>query len=310
MDSVEQYMLGDTLYFDRYEDQPQDVKIPVSVQVLLNGKPHVIAQAVSSEKLGNATLLEARSPLCEELRNLEISSNEARAFQDLLGRKDKQEYRRGELGKLLKVGYNPLPDISIEATGKTLSGPEQNAITLYTTHHYLLINGTLDADETSLKMWKDKCARNEPDQDALLKAAQSYVPKIARAAASGLSKLPKFQGLLFRGDSMKPEEIAQWKEQKSTLLYVSKFFSCSTAADTSEEFAKQSTINYKTVSGEHRVPVLCVFVSQSAVDIAAYSSKPQEDERVFSPGQVFRLIELDQASYPGLTVAYFSEEAS
>ncbi len=216
---------------------------------------------------------------------------------------------KGELGKLLGIDLKPKDDEILE-NGKTLYGAETHAISLYSGGDYLLINGTLDNDSTSLKQWVDDKSQiaeyNSPEKlKALLKEGKSYVNEIAKLAASGINKLPPYVGQLYRGDGMTNEKLDEWRNGK--VMMTTKFFSCSSDVSVGEKFARHNAIDYMKDKGEEYKPVLYVFNSQNAKDIKKYSINPAEDERVYNPGQAFRSVGVDETTVPGLAIIYMEE---
>jgi len=174
----------------------------------------------------------------------------------------------------------------------------------------LLINGTLDNDSTSLKQWVDIRLLYEKDkspekQEAILEKGKSHVNEIAKLAASGINKLPPYVGQLYRGDGLTNAKLDEWRNGK--VMMTTKFFSCSCNVGCGEKFARQNAIDYMKDKGEEYKPVLYVFNSQNAKDIKKYSRNPDEEERVYNPGQAFRSIGVDETAIPGLAIIYMEE---
>jgi hypothetical protein len=214
----------------------------------------------------------------------------------------------GEMGKFLLAEYKPKFDKILD-NGEVLYGAEAHAINIYSGQHYLLINGTLDNDDTSLKIWGDLYLdyADLPQENlaAALAEGQSYVNEIAKLAASGINKLPPFIGQLYRGDAMSNAQLDEWRNGK--IMMTTKFFSCSSDVGVGEKFARQNAMEYMQDKGEEYKPVLYVFNSKSAKDISQYSDSPDEEERIYTPGQAFRSVGVDETTVPGLAIIFMEE---
>ncbi len=236
------------------------------------------------------------------LKEAEVTKAEAKEFEKKILSSDFQ--------KLFNLRWSSAEDKKL-INGKTLFAAELLSIQIMTTHNYLLVNGTLDDDETSLDIWKlenfeDKKSSLTPEKkEKYLKNAQTYVDTIAKFTASGIRKLPPFKGLIYRGDAMPTGKLDEWRKGK--IMMTTKFFSCSCNVAIAEEFSKTSAIEYMAFKGKEYKPVLFVFNSKNSKDISKYSVDSEEDERIYTPGQAFRSIEVDEKTMPGLAIIYMEE---
>ncbi len=236
------------------------------------------------------------------LKRAEVTEAEAKKFKNTI--------LSPEVQKLLDLKWKSGKDIML-TNGKTLFAAELLSIQIMTTHNYLLVNGTLDNDDTSLDMWKEESFEDEKpsllpeDKEKYLKKAQKYVDDIAKFSASGIRKLPPFKGLIYRGDAVPSEILDEWKKGK--IIITPKFFSCSCNVAVAEEFSKINAIEYMAFKGKEYQPVLFVFNSKNSKDISNYSVDSDEEERIYTPGQAFRSIEVDEKTVPGLAIIYMEE---
>lgn len=236
-----------------------------------------------------------------ELRSANVTEQESIAFQQDLG-------VLGNLGKIGKFVIDNTTFSRLEnaenkvlENGNIIYAGEQEAINLYTTQHYLLINGTLDSDKTSINQWKASYI----SKDKNLQEAQGYVMQIAEVAISGINKLPPYEGFLYRGDAMTNEKLEEYRQ--GAVIMNKKFLSCSTNAGVCEKFAKDGALDYiKDTAVDHKA-VLFVFKSESAKDIQEFSKVWSEDERIYVPGQGFRSLGVDEKTVPGLAIIYMEE---
>lgn len=243
---------------------------------------------------------------------IEASKKEAESFQKKLG--SDNEKNPGKIGKYVHAGGIPCDRNLFEdyyfTNGQVLYGGEREAIYIYTSDNYLLINGTLSNDETSLNDWSKKYF-NDPDlvmnkeKLSFLEKAQKHVPELAKMAASGINKLPPYKGNIYRGDAMNREQLAEWREGKT--MATSKFFSCSTSVSMGEKYARDSAKSYMSDTNVEYKPVLYVFKSESSKDISKFSHSSGENERIYTPGQAFRSFYVDEESVPGLAIIYLQE---
>lgn len=246
-------------------------------------------------------------------QSVKATKEEADEFQKSLCVTDEKGHlKRGEIGKVLEWSFRPRDDELIKSTNETLFGGEKNAIRIYTTYNYLVINGTLDKDETSLRQWLGLTYRpsqnvTEEKQIAHLKAVQNHVNTIAKFLTSGINKLPSYQGQIYRGDAMTPAQLNEWRTGK--IIMTTKFFSCSPDVGVGEKFARQNAIDYMKDKGVEYKPVLYVFNSKNSKDIRQYSNHEEEDERIYTPGQGFRSVDVDEKTVPGLAIIYMEEMA-
>lgn len=226
-----------------------------------------------------------------------ITSEESDAFQKKLGTFNDQ----GEMGVFIFDS-----EFKKTADGdNNLFGAEIDAIRIFTTPSYLIINGALENDRTSLNEWIQK--RSESRLNADLEKALEHTAELAKVLASGLNKLPPFEGLLYRGASMSKSEYEAWSKGEKKILFTNKFSSFSTNVSTGEFFARSSARSYiKDTGMEHR-PVLYIIKSETSKNISGYSLAPGEEERIYIPGRTFQLIDLDEESVPGLAILYMKE---
>lgn len=237
-------------------------------------------------------------------KNINVSEKESESFRQELG----SEMMPGEVGKFLYGGDFVLGLGYGDMSHKLLYKGEIDGIKIYTSENYLLVNGTLDNDKTSLNDWIAKRSRlgfpNLSEND--LKDAQKCVMKIAKMAASGINKLPPYEGMIYRGDSMTNEELDGWRTGDKIMI-TTKFMSCTTKVSLGETYAKNSAKSYINDTNKEYRPVVYAFHSQSSKDITKYSVHPAEDERIYTPGQAFRAFKVDEETIPGLAIIFLEE---
>ncbi|MBA3603145.1 MAG: hypothetical protein H0W50_05790 [Parachlamydiaceae bacterium] len=321
MDSnISRYLQGEQKFKEGIGPRPEDTKI--------NNVSKKEMEQLKSLKNEGLKFTKTKGKLIKIKRNVswksvDVTPKEATKFQKSLwagGEKVESKSakyplpswtggKRGELGELLEINLKPKDD-EILGNGKTLSSAEAHAIYIYSTNNYLLINGTLDNDSTSLKQWVDAKLSKEEDkslekQKAILNEGKSHVNEIAKLAASGINKLPSYEGQLYRGDGMTGAKLDEWRNGK--IMVTTKFFSCSSKVEIGEKFARENAIGYMEDKKEEYKPVLYVFNSQNAKDIKKYSEKEEEDERIYNPGQAFRSVGVDETTVPGLAIIFMEE---
>lgn len=282
---------------------------------------HKAAQKV--QKIGNINELKVKAldiyqskPIKQiadlDWTSVKVPEGKAKMFQAGLGEFNK----RGEIGKhIFGVGFKSCsPDLKLDNT-TIMWGGEVDAIKLLTSENYLLINGTLDGDKTSLCQWVNFRNDNsleyydqslEQLEQPYLIEAQKHVPEIANLAASGINKLPPSWGLIYRGDAMTNEQLDEWRKGDKIMI-TTKFMSCSTEVDIGEKFAKESAEDYIMNTGKEYRPVLYAFISQSSKNISSFSVYPSEGERIYTPSQAFRGVAVDEQSVPGLAIIFLEE---
>lgn len=261
------------------------------------------APKVEKTKVNDLGLEEQKEVI--ELRSANVTEDEAIAFQQALGEPENP----GEIGKFVFIDKT-FKRIKLEneflENGNILYPGEHEAIRLYTSANYLLLNGTLNNDPTSINLWK---ARHEesgvPVTDDFVAEAQKQVIPIAEVAISGINKLPAYEGLLYRGDAMSSEKLEEYRQGK--VMMAKKFLSCSTNVGVCEKFAKEGAKDYIKDTGIDHKAVLFVFKSESAKDIKEYSLIKSEEERIYTPGQGFRTAGVDEKTIPGLAIIYMEE---
>lgn len=231
--------------------------------------------------------------------SMAVSVHEAESFQKKLGTKDQP----GVIGKFIYDEEGEFVECAKE-DGK-LFGGEIDGIRIYTSENYLLMNGTLDEDDTSIREWLQYRPEVSIDDDLL--DIQSHVPQIVKFAVSGLNKLPPYEGMIYRGDAITPRELESWRNGDKQFMYTFKFCSYSIRVDVAEAFAKINAESYINDKAEEYRPVLYAIQSESSKDISGYSLKPDEGERVYAPGQAFRLVDVDEGSVPGLAIIFLKE---
>lgn len=235
---------------------------------------------------------------------IQVTKKEADSFQKALG---VNKNNPGKIGKYLYEGgiasnRNFFEDMPLD-NGNILYGGEREGIYIYTSNNYLLLNGTLSNDATSLNEW-EKC-NEEHLPKGFLKEAQKHVPEMAKMAASGINKLPPYKGLIYRGDAMTMEQLAEWRDGK--IMMTNKFFSCSKSVNTAEDYARNSAISYMQDTKVEYKPVLYIFNSETSKDIKLHSLNKTEDERIYNPGQAFQSVKVDEESVPGLAIIFLKE---
>lgn len=228
---------------------------------------------------------------------LNVTPAESDDFQAKLGTASSP----GEFGKYIFGDFKACAN-----DDDTLFGGEIDGIRIYTTSSFRLLNGTLDNDQTSLSEWV--FSRNDyiEGDSNFLKDAQKYIPVLAKMTASAINHLPLYEGLIYRGDALTKEELAEWRTGDKIML-TNKFLSCSTRADIGEQYAKMNAESYINERDIEYRPVVYAIQSENSRDITKYSLYPQEGERIYVPGQAFHAVKVDEEIVPGLAIIFLRE---
>jgi len=166
---------------------------------------------------------------------------------------------------------------------------EREAIKLYTDEHFRLINGSLDLDATNLELYRKHLSLSV---EGMKETRKIVAPVLIKVLASALNKLPSFKGQLYRGDAVEASQLKKWKRERKGFV-AQKFLSCSAVPKVCKGFALESRADYEEERGGDYRPVLYIIESKSAKEISDYSYHAGEDEKLYFPGQRFKIYKID-----------------
>ncbi|PMB01368.1 hypothetical protein CEN49_27775 [Fischerella thermalis CCMEE 5273] len=143
-------------------------------------------------------------------------------------------------------------------------------------------------------LWEQFLDFRDKLNDESLSKAQKETLLISRLAATGLSKLPKYEGVVYRNTDLTPEQDAKY--EIGEIISELSFFSTSKNPAT---FTRGSN-------------TLFVIDSLSGKDIQSYSRNPREQEILFSPMTRFYIVDKYKYNHPAtgdiVTVIVMREE--
>lgn len=204
-----------------------------------------------------------------------------------------------------EINKNPNPEIKklLLENGLTLSVQEQQALKLYSTSLFPLINSAVTNKDEFLISFMEKY--NIPLEN--MAELKNMAMQINIVLASALNKLPPCETKLYRGDAMPLEQLKKFKV--GDVLVDPKFLSFSQEEKTAIGFAKSSakTKNKSEVikanatsknetetvksSGNH-VQVMYVVETgkkTGSKSLEEYSCTPSEKESMFTPPVAFKI---------------------
>jgi len=235
-----------------------------------------------------------------------LSKREVKAFEKGYFNRDTKDF--GPIGELVYPNFTKLPYLTQMNVYKELferlhqrtkepnglNQTELEALLLYTLKYYRLINGHLEGDKTNLLLYQEEMGIDEAAMERSLKV---LAPILERSLVSALNKLPPYEGMLYRGDAMPPEELRKMQEDKKVLL-AKKFLSCSMDPLEAAAFAYESQADYSRKEKRDYLPILYVIRSKSARDITKYSME-EEQECLFIPGRGFAILKIKETQEEG-----------
>jgi len=193
-----------------------------------------------------------------------------------------------------------------EAYNKSLKHPlheaEMRGIAVYSTQDYRICNYYLDrydGFQGNIDSWKknatdsdwEPIAKKSPEeQEKFMNEALKATEQVVLMAASGLNKLPNYQGKVFRAAMLPEAELARFTQahtegskKKGAILYENKFLST-----TKDKKQTNNFIGAPEVNGPKKYPVRFeIEPPLQGKDIENYSLNPEEKEILFGPGSAF-----------------------
>jgi hypothetical protein len=119
----------------------------------------------------------------------------------------------------------------------------------------------------------------ELNKQLRLMAIQEVYKPIIYLAASGLRKMPRYKGAVFRGTHLKPETLVKYEEalKNKTPIQELGFLSTSKDKNVMESFARNGRF---------------IIESSTGTEIEDLSTIPTEKEVLFSPGSWFQVLDI------------------
>jgi hypothetical protein len=218
--------------------------------------------------------------------NIEVTPEERESYRQKLQNRESHIY---------KCGYfngNNLSDESrtgdkLEAqdlsNGKTLEVEELQAIRLFSTQFYKILNQGLRNHPNDFPI-----ALKELDTPIeFADEMRNVAIECSTIISSGLNKLPPYEGLLMRGTALRVEDMERYQE--GNIFVENKFSGGSVDILVCVHFAKGTAETYPGC-----IPAIMCWESKSSKSIQDYSLLPAEAERLYPPGQGFQVLKVEE----------------